>query len=230
MERLNSFEMCHPFNRRLSWLHGDGGLEAICKMMQKAFPLLHPPTFLIAALLSGVQIGHPNEHGRDQIHILLTCHGYDSFTSTMLYETAKILSPINDHFDFDSQFLMDDVQSNARIGKPEDTTIAAGYLTLSRMGISILELERISKSENTKWTRCLNSDSTAALGMEFRHPVTTTLWGTSPSLHETNKTPSIYASFSDLFDLVIPYSVEHDPLYDGFVVKRLLSKQHFENF
>lgn len=183
--------------------------------------------FLIAAILSSVMVGRLSQSmSRDQIHILLTCHGYDPYAIKMMNSMAKILSALNGVYNFFSK--RGSVCDVKRSDKEEMTQVAAEFLSLSRMGVSVLDLEGLTKSEWKKFTDFANSELFSACpGLEFSVPSTSTIWATVQTDQCSNKankakTGRLHTDLISIFDIVIPFSVQHDPLYVEHSVRRLL--------
>ena len=233
MSRLESvWDLFGPLMKRTWTGKEDGSLEFVCRVMQRAVPHCHPPTFLIASLLSSVMTANRHQEGiRDQIHILLTCRGQDPYTLQLLSETAEMLSPINSLCRLVKDGSFCEVRA-ARKGDPDG--ISAGHLALSRMGISVLDLDRMSRSEKRSCAMYLRSSRHLPCpGAEGNVPVTSTLWATAQS-HPTTEagTPDMPTPFGEefrnLFDIVVPFSVQNDTLYDAHVIRRLL-RSHTNN-
>ena len=208
-------------------------LESICRIMQKAMRNIHPPTLLLAALLSGVTIGsHAKDAERDQIHILLTCHGHDPFALTLLDTIAAVLSPLNSICNFHKGNAgICETKQAAKISSGATQEVHAGRLCLSRKGISVVNMDHMSKAERKECLHYLNAGTYFPCdGPEFGIPVTTTLWGViqswngqKASQNDENAAQHYPSEISDAFDVVIPFSVQNDPLYDQHSIQRLLS-------
>ena len=232
MVRLKSvWDLFGPLLKRTWTGREDGSLEFACRVMQRAVPHCHPPTFLIASLLSSVMTASRRQEGiRDQIHILLTCRGQDPYTLQLLSETAEILSPINTL----CRFVRDGSVCEARASRKGDPDgISAGHLVLSRMGISVLDLDRLSRSEKRSCAVYLRSSHHIPCpGAECNIPVTSTLWAATTQCHSTTEAGASEMAtpfgeeFCGLFDIVVPFSVQNDTLYDAHVIQRLFRSNH----
>ncbi|GMH46054.1 hypothetical protein BSKO_14018 [Bryopsis sp. KO-2023] len=212
---------------------------SLCEALGDACSQQLPPSLGIALLLSIVMVGSPRtESARNQIHVLITSDGYDPGAVRLLQEIANLIAPHSLTHSESAGAMKCCVENGGDESSGKcGMEVSGNAITSTRNGILVMETTQIKRANKAYVTDCLGRSSIQPHPAdEFIVPMRSTLWashclnGAKPQKKGTKESISkesvlgveLGEGLVSHMDIVVPFSMRVDPLYDSMAVERIL--------